>query len=142
MVAAAVKAYTYFLFFDGIGALVGVILLVWVGNIAWKGKLLLLGVFGYSGFLIAFAISRSFPLSLFFLFCFGICQVAVTAAATTMMLTNAPSDKRGQVMGVYNFGSLGLRVLNGPFFWAAHTLALALIANPVTGIAVAVRAKV
>ncbi len=131
-------AYTLFLAADGIGALVGVILLVWIGNIAWKGKLLLLGVFGYSGFLIAFAVSRSFPLSLFLLFCFGICQVAVTAAATTLMLTNAPSDKRGQVMGVYNFGGLGLRVVNGPFFWAAHTIALALVANPVTGIAIAV----
>ena len=131
-------AYTLLLTADGIGALVGVILLIWLGNIAWKGKLLLLGVFGYSGFLIAFAVSQSFLLSLFFLFCFGICQVAVTAAANTLMLTNAPSDKRGQVIGVYNFGNLGLRVLNGPFFWAAHTLALALIANPVTGIAVAV----
>ncbi len=130
--------YTLFLTADGIGALVGVILLIWIGNIAWKGKLLLLGVFGYSGFLLAFAVSRSFPLSLFFLFFFGICQVAVTAAATTLMLTNAPSDKRGQVLGVYNFGNLGLRVLNGPFFWAAHTLALALVANPVTGIAIAV----
>lgn len=131
-------AYTLFLAADGIGALVGVILLVWIGNIAWKGKLLLLGVFGYSGFLIAFAVSRSFVLSLILLFCFGICQVAVTAAATTMMLTNAPSDKRGQVMGVYNFGGLGLRVVNGPFFWAAHTIALALVANPVTGVAIAV----
>jgi len=28
--------------------------------------------------------------------------------------------------------------VNGPFFWAAHTLALALVANPVTGIAIAV----
>ncbi len=131
-------AYTLFLAADGIGALVGVILLVWIGNIAWKGKLLLVGVFGYSGFLIAFAVSRSLPVSLFFLFCFGICQVAVTAAANTIMLSNAPSDKRGQVMGVYNFGGLGLRVVNGPFFWAAHTLALALVANPVTGIAIAV----
>lgn len=131
-------AYTLFLAADGIGALVGVILLVWMGNIAWKGKLLLLGVFGYSGFLIAFALSRSFPLSLFFLFGFGICQVAVTAAATTLMLNSATGDKRGQVMGIYNFGSMGLRVLNGPFFWGAHTLWVAVLANPVTGIAAAV----
>lgn len=131
-------AYTLFLAADGLGALAGVIFLVWMGNIAWKGKLLLLGVFGYSGFLVAFAVSRSFPLSLALLFCFGICQVAVTAAATTLMLSYAPGDKRGQVMGVYNFGSLGLRVLNGPFFWATHTIWLALLANPVTGIAAAV----
>ncbi len=131
-------AYTLFLAADGIGALVGVILLVWIGKTAKKGKLLLLGVFGYSGFLIAFALSRSFPLSLLFLFCFGICQVAITSAANTLILSNAPSDKRGQVMGVYNFGSLGLRVVNGPFFWAAHALALALVADPVTGIAIAV----
>jgi len=131
-------AYTLFLAADGIGALVGVILLVWMGKTAKKGKLLLLGVFGYSGFLIAFALSRSFPLSLLFLFCFGICQVAITSAANTLILSNAPSDKRGQVMGVYNFGSLGLRVVNGPFFWAAHALGLALVANPVTGIAIAV----
>jgi len=130
--------YTLFLIADGVGALVGVILLVWMGNIAWKGKLLLLGVFGYSGFLIGFAVSRSLALSLILLFLFGICQVAVTAASNTMLLTNAPREQRGNVMGVYNFGSLGLRVLNGPFFWGAHTLALALLANPVTGVAVAV----
>lgn len=41
-------------------------------------------------------------------------------------------------MGVYNFGSMGLRVLNGPFFWGAHTLWLALLVNPVTGVAAAV----
>ena len=109
-----------------------------MSHIAWKGKLLLLCVFGYCGFLIAFAFSRSFPLSMLLLFFFGMAQVGLTSAATTLLLTNSPAARRGQVMGIYNFGNLGLRVMNGPFFWAAHTLALALLANPVTGVAVAV----
>jgi len=132
------RGYTLLLTAEGIGALVGVIFLVWMSHIAWKGKLLLLCVFGYSGFLIAFAFSRSFPLSMLLLFFFGMVQVGMTSAATTLLLTNSPTARRGQVMGIYNFGNLGLRVVNGPFFWAAHTLALALVANPVTGMAIAV----
>ena len=41
-----------------------------------------------------------------------------------MLLGNVPSEMRGRVMGIFNFGRLGLRVVNGPFLTVLNKLAL------------------
>ena len=118
------KGYTYFVSAVGVGALVGVVALGWLGNIRWKGKMFFAGIFGYCLSIAAFALSGSFTLSMIFLFLFGFFQVLHISSATAILLENVPSDMRGRVMGIFNFGRLGLRVLNGPFFTVVHKLAL------------------
>ncbi len=118
------KGYTYFITAVGIGALAGVAALSYVGNVQWKGKMLFGGIFGFCFSMLAFALSRSIVPSLVFLFLYGFFQVIHNTSATTMLLENVPSDMRGRVMGVFNFGRLGLRVVNGPFFTVLNKLAL------------------
>ena len=118
------KGYTYFITAIGIGSVVAVLLLGAVGNVQWKGKMLIGGIFGFCISMILFALSRSWIASLVFLFLFGFFQVIHNTAATAMLLENVPMEMRGRVMGIFNFGRLGLRVINGPFFALLNKLAL------------------
>ena len=69
------------------------------------------------------------PFSLIALFTYGFTQVIHTSSATALLLESVPSDMRGRVMGIFNFGRLGLRVLNGPFFAAANKFVLLMVAG-------------
>ncbi len=118
------KGYTYFITAVGVGALAGVAALGYLGNVRWKGKMLFVGIFGFCFSMVGFALSRSFVPSLVFLFLYGLFQVIHNTSATAMLLENVPSEMRGRVMGIFNFGRLGLRVVNGPFFAVLNKLAL------------------
>lgn len=121
---AGAEGYTAFITAIGIGALAGVLLLGWIGNVRWKGLLLIVGVLGWCASIVAFAFSASFILSLGILFIFGLFQVVQNSSATAMLLENAPSEMRGRIMGLFNFGRLGLRVVNGPFLTFVNKLVL------------------
>jgi len=116
--------YTALITSIGIGALAGVLILGWLGNVRWKGMMLIISVLGWCASIVAFAFSRSFTPALVFLFFFGVFQVVQNSSATAMLLENAPSDMRGRIMGLFNFGRLGLRVLNGPFLTLVNSVVL------------------
>jgi sugar phosphate permease len=82
------------------------------------------GIFGFCFSMLGFALSRSFIPSVVFLFLYGLFQVIHSTSATAMLLGNVPSEMRGRVMGIFNFGRLGLRVVNGPFLTVLNKLAL------------------
>jgi len=131
------KGYTYFITAIGLGALLAVMILSWIGNVRWKGKMLLVGILGYCLSMVAFGISRSFTFSLLLLFLFGLFQVVHNSAGISLLLENIPSDMRGRIMGIFNFGQLGLRVVNAPFFTLINKVVLlatvgALTANALT----------
>jgi MFS family permease len=119
-----VKGYTYFISAVGVGAIVAVAILGALGNVEWKGKMLFGGIFGFCLSMVLFSLSHSFIPSLIFLFFFGFFQVIHNTASTAMLLENVPNEMRGRVMGIFNFGRLGLRVVNGPFFALLNKLAL------------------
>jgi len=116
--------YTYFITAVGVGAVAAVVLLGALGNVQWKGKMLFGGIFGFCLSMISFALSRSLVPSMIFLFLFGFFQVIHNTAATAILLEDVPNQMRGRVMGIFNFGRLGLRVLNGPFFALLNKLAV------------------
>ena len=118
------KGYTYFITAMGIGAVVAVLILSAIGNVQWKGRMVIIGIFGFSLCMVAFALSRSLIPSLIFLFLLGFFQVTYSTSANAMLLENVPWEMRGRVMGIYNFANLGLRVFNGPFFTLLNKLAL------------------
>jgi MFS family permease len=118
------KGYTYFITAVGIGSVVGVMIFGYVGNISWKGKMLLGGIFGLCISMVVFAFSRSFLISVVFLFLYGFFQVIHNTAATAILLENVPSEMRGRIMGIFSFGRLGLRVVNGPFFTVLNKLVI------------------
>ncbi len=63
--------------------------------------------------LAVFSLSKSYPFALGFLFLAGFLELSFNAMAQTLVQMNAPSDKRGRVIGLFNMSSLGLRAFSG-----------------------------
>lgn len=85
---------------EGIGALLGSLLLAWLGRPAWLGRgllggsaMVLLGAFGFGA-------SDSYGLSLGALILLG-CGTGIFATTqSTLILTHAPADQQSRMMGV------------------------------------------
>jgi MFS family permease len=60
-----------------------------------------------------FSLSSSYPLALGFLFAAGFLELSFNAMAQTLVQIEAPPDKRGRVIGLFNMASLGLRAFSG-----------------------------
>src|SRR6201996_7283516 len=60
-----------------------------------------------------FSLAKSYPLALGFLFAAGFLELSFNAMAQTLVQLNAPPDKRGRVIGLFNMASLGLRAFSG-----------------------------
>ncbi len=63
--------------------------------------------------LTVFALSGSYVLALCFLFAAGFLELSFNAMAQSLVQLNAPVDKRGRVIGLFNMASLGLRAFSG-----------------------------
>ena len=63
--------------------------------------------------LTVFALSGSYVLALCFLFAAGFLELSFNAMAQSLVQLNAPIDKRGRVIGLFNMASLGLRAFSG-----------------------------
>lgn len=64
------------------------------------------GVLGIG--LMLFSVSRSFILSLFFMFITGIGMVSCMASCNTLLQTLSDDDKRGRVMSIYTMALIGM----------------------------------
>ena len=60
-----------------------------------------------------FSLAKSYPLALGFLFAAGFLELSFNAMAQSLVQLNAPPDKRGRVIGLFNMASLGLRAFSG-----------------------------
>ncbi|MDB5897564.1 MAG: hypothetical protein JWP41_1166 [Ramlibacter sp.] len=63
--------------------------------------------------LAAFAATSSYPLALLLLFAAGVCELAFSSIAMTLVQVHAPAASRGRVIGLYNMSALGLRAFAG-----------------------------
>jgi len=61
----------------------------------------------------AFAATGSYPVALVLLFAAGMCELAFSSIAMTVVQMNAPAASRGRVIGLYNMSALGLRAFAG-----------------------------
>src|ERR1700722_17399851 len=60
-----------------------------------------------------FSLANNYTLALGFLFAAGFLELSFNAMAQTLVQMNAPPDKRGRVIGLFNMSSLGLRAFSG-----------------------------
>jgi MFS family permease len=60
-----------------------------------------------------FALANNYMLALGFLFVAGFLELSFNAMAQSLVQLNAPLDKRGRVIGLFNMASLGLRAFSG-----------------------------
>jgi len=63
--------------------------------------------------LTAFSLANSYWFALGFLFAAGFLELSFNAMAQSLVQLDAPLDKRGRVIGLFNMASLGLRAFSG-----------------------------
>ncbi|MFC2058160.1 MFS transporter [Chloroflexota bacterium] len=85
----------------GIGALFGSLSIATLGNFKHKGMLLYGALIVFGAFLIGFAGSSNFYLSLFLLLGLGAASTSYMATNNTMIQLNVADGMRGRVMGIY-----------------------------------------
>ncbi|VWX61568.1 Transmembrane secretion effector [Burkholderiales bacterium 8X] len=105
--------YSMLLAADAAGALLAGVLLESRGGIAATPGLAIGFAIAWCGALAGFAISHSYPLALVLLFVAGICELAFSSMAQSLVQLNAPAASRGRVIGLYNMSALGLRSFAG-----------------------------
>jgi len=95
----------------GAGALVGAIVLSALSSHPNKGKILVAGGLFFSAFLIAFSLSRWFPLSLLLLAGAGWSMTTYNATTKALIQTYTRDAMRGRVMSVYFLVVMGFSPL-------------------------------
>ncbi len=85
----------------GVGALVGSLFVASLGDYKHKGKLLLGMAVCFGAFLIMFANSGNFYLSLILLLGVGLASSSYMAVNTTLLQINVEEGMRGRVMSMY-----------------------------------------
>src|SRR3972149_2898458 len=95
----------------GFGAILGLGVTAALTDYDRKGYLLVGGASAYGAFLVLFALSTSYPLSLFASFFMGAFGSVYMITVQTALQLRVPDELRGRVMGVfgmtYNMGPLG-----------------------------------
>lgn len=85
----------------GAGALAGVLAVAWISHSRGKGRQALFGALAFGLLLIAFAVSKSYPLSLLLAFALGTASQFYMTTISTVLQVNLPNELRGRVMGIY-----------------------------------------
>ncbi len=114
--------YSILLTANGLGAILGGLLLGWSGTTKLRPVMVTAGAIVWSLFLILFALSTSYAVSLALLFLVGATQIVFISMSQSIVQAWAPQAVRGRVIGVYNFAALGIRVLSGLFMGSLATL--------------------
>jgi MFS family permease len=103
-----VKGYGFLMAANGIGALVGALMLASLGDSPHKRKLFFGGLYGFSIMLFVFALAKVYWLSAAALAGSGFFMIIFFATANTAVQTRTPDELRGRVMGIYALAFLGL----------------------------------
>jgi MFS family permease len=116
---------------SGAGALAGGIALAAIGSRVRRGPLLLGASLSFAVLVAAFALSRSFTLSMVLLAAAGFAMILNNATVNALLQSLVPDELRGRVMSVYVFMFLGMAPLGslqaGALArWIGAPLALAL----------------
>lgn len=130
----------------GLGAFLGAIFLTARKSVLGLGRVMTMSTSMFGAALIAFALSRWLPLSMFFLVAVGFGMIATLAAANTVLQTLVEDRMRGRVMSLYAmafmgmvpFGSLLAGTL-GERLGAPHTLMIGGIVCLIGGIIFGIR---
>ena len=91
--------------------MVGALTVASLGDFKYKGLLLLLSFFLWTGALIVFALSHLLWLSLLALFVFGMAQNGVGATVITLAQLRVAPQMRGRVMSLNTLLVMGVRPL-------------------------------
>jgi MFS family permease len=130
----------------GVGAVIGALVVASLPANARRGKLLTLGNLAFPMFLLLFAASSRFAISLILMLFVGFSFVWQNALANTLLQFVTPDELRGRVMGVYTmtfqtmFRLGGLQAgFMGDWFGAPIAVGVGAVLSLIYGIFVAIR---
>jgi len=92
---------------SGSGALIGAIYLASRKSVLGLGRMIAIASSLFGSGLIAFSMSRVFPLSILFLLFIGFGMITQMASSNTMLQTIVDDDKRGRIMSFYAMAFTG-----------------------------------
>lgn len=92
----------------GCGALVSTVYLASRRNVRGLGRIIVMATILFGAGVIAFAFSRSLPLSLCILCITGFGGMALIASSNTILQTIVDDDKRGRVMSLFTMAFIGM----------------------------------
>ena len=106
-------SYSMLLAADAGGALLGGIVLEGGRLLPPRPRTAIVLAMLWCAALAIFALANNYVLALGFLFVAGFLELSFNAMAQSLVQLNAPLDKRGRVIGLFNMASLGLRAFSG-----------------------------
>jgi len=109
----AAAAYGVLLFANGIGAVVGGLLLEATGLVRASTRTALWGTVAYGLTILLFSLTSSIVVAVLSLVLSGFASIAALTAAQTVLQLRAPGAARGRVMGLNGMVSNGLRTGSG-----------------------------
>lgn len=96
-----VGQYSQMMAFQGAGAVIGALVVAWLGRFPKMGRAALVVQIVLGGLVVAFAASRIPALSYGILFFAGIAQIVVFSLANSLVQLVVPNQMRGRVMSIY-----------------------------------------
>lgn len=99
--------YARLMTFSGAGAVVGALVVAWLGKNKHMGRILLILLTLFGAIIVGFGLSRTTYLSAFILFAGGSLFVMCSSLTISLAQLLAPPDLRGRVVSIYLVASLG-----------------------------------
>jgi MFS family permease len=96
-----IGTYSRMMAFSGAGAVVGALVVAWLGRFRHMGLTLLLVQVVFGALIAGFALSRVFWVSSLLLFCAGACLLCVFSMTASLVQLIVPDHLRGRVMSIY-----------------------------------------
>lgn len=120
----------------GIGTVLSAVAITMLSGIRRKSWLILLAVMIFTSTMVAFAFSRSFPLSIAILFLMGTGVPIYVTTVNTLLQTSVPDRLRGRIMGLNMivFQLFGVGMLLGGALAAATSNEIALVSGGVANL--------
>ena len=106
-------AYGVLLFANGLGGVLGGLLLEGTGWIKLTVRAALWSTVVYGASTVFFALSHDYLIAAPLLVVGGIANLAALSITQTVVQLRAPREKKGQVIGVYGVGANGMRIGSG-----------------------------
>jgi MFS family permease len=96
-----VAVYTHMMAFSGTGAVVGALVVAWLGRPRRMGMMLLVVQMAFGGLVVAFAVSRIWWVSCAVLFLAGAALIVVFSMTASLVQLIVPDHLRGRVVSIY-----------------------------------------
>ena len=105
--------YTQLMTFSGAGAVMGALIVAWLGKNKHMGRIVLILLTLFGTVIVGFGLSRRTYLSALILFAGGSLFVMCSSLTTSLAQLLAPPEFRGRVLSIYLFAFLGGSPLGG-----------------------------